>query len=165
MIQIQQSLRGLVFAGLASVALGCSGEVLTPSSASDGTILPAGDDHGSLSGRDDVSSLVVSTLRLRCERRSGRSKISVDGNNLAPRNGTFKARVSAAGGTVASTSKRAVGDEAEFDFDSNRNDIAAGATRISATFIARRSGPDVVGEILNAQGQVVARSGAECEFR
>jgi hypothetical protein len=147
MNQVQQLLRGLVLAGLAAAAFGCSGEVVTPSSASDATIPPAGDDNSSLSGGDDASALLVSTLRLRCERRSSRSKISVDGNNLAPRGGAFRARVTAAGGTVTSPSTRAVGDEAEFDFDSNRNDVAAGATRISATFIARRSGPDVVGEI------------------
>jgi hypothetical protein len=155
MNQVQQSLRGLVFAGLASAIFGCSSDVLTPSGESSTTTLAAG---------NDVSSLSAS-LRLRCERRTGRSKISVDGNNLTPRNGTFRARVNAAGGTVTSPTKRAVGDEAEFDFDSNPNDVAQGATRISSTFIARRSGPDVVGEILNAQGQVVARAGVECLFQ
>ena len=75
---------------------------------------------------ENVSALSAS-LRVRCERRSTRSKISVDGNNLSPRNGRFRARVRASGGTVTSASKRAVGDEAEFDFDSNRNDIAQGA--------------------------------------
>ena len=52
--------------------------------------------------------------------------------------------------------KRAVGDEAEFDFDSNRNDIVQGARRIPARFITARSGPDVIGEILNSQGKVIA---------
>ena len=157
MNQYQQSLRGLVLAGLASVAFGCSNDVLMPSGESNATTLPTGNDVSSLS--------VTALLRVRCERRTGRSKISVDGNNLAPRNGTFRARVKAAGGTVTSRAKRAIGDEAEFDFDSNPNDIAQGATRISSMFIARRSGPDVVGEILNAQGQVVGRAGVECLFR
>ena len=157
MNQYQQSLRGLVLAGLASVAFGCSNDVLMPSGESNATTLPTGNDVSSLS----VSGL----LRVRCERRTGRSKISVDGNNLAPRNGIFRARVRAAGGTVTSRSKRAIGDQAEFDFDSNPNDVAQGATRISSTFIARRSGPDVVGEILNGQGQVVGRAGVECLLR
>jgi hypothetical protein len=157
MNQVQQSLRGLVLAGLASASFGCSNDVLMPSGESNATVPAAG---------SDVSSLSVSvSLRLRCERRTGRSKISVDGDNLVPRNGTFRARVKAAGGTVTSPTKRAVGDEAEFDFDSNPNDIAQGATRISSTFIARRTGPDAIGEILNAQGQVVARAGVECLFR
>ena len=60
MIQVQQSLRGLVFAGLATVAFGCNGEVLTPSSASDGTILTAGGDSTLLSGGGDASALVAS---------------------------------------------------------------------------------------------------------
>jgi len=107
----------------------------------------------------------LASIRLRCERRSNRSSISVDGRGLVPRGGSFRARVTAAGGTVTSTPRRAVSGEAEFDFDSNRNDIQAGATRIPATFIGARSGPDVVTRLLNASGQVVATQGAECTFR
>lgn len=58
-----------------------------------------------------------------------------------------------------------MGDEAEFDFDSNPNDVAQGATPIPATFAAAQSGADVVGEILDAQGRVVVSQGAECTFR
>ena len=57
------------------------------------------------------------------------------------------------------------GGEAEFDFDSDPGDVLAGATRIPATFIRARSGPDVVAEILNGAGQVVATQGAECRYR
>jgi hypothetical protein len=89
----------------------------------------------------------------------------VDGNNLLPRNGTFRARVRAAGGTVTSPARRAVGDEAEFDFDSDRGDIAQGATPIAARFIVARSGPDVIGELLDSQGRVVASRGVDCRFR
>jgi hypothetical protein len=81
-----------------------------------------------------------------------------------PRNGQFKARVRAAGGTVTSGLKRAVGDEVEFDFDSDPGDFAAGATPIPANFIQRRPGADVIGILLNAQGNVVARLGVECTF-
>jgi hypothetical protein len=113
-----------------------------------------------------VNVTSLATLRVRCEARGGSgSKISVDGNNLPPRNGSFRARVRAAGGTVTSAARRAVGDEVEFDFDSDRGDIARGATRIPARFIVARSGPDVIGELLNAQGRVVARQGAECRLR
>ena len=111
-----------------------------------------------------LATAAGASIRLRCERRSNRSKISVDGRGLTPRTGSFRARVTASGGTVTSASKRAVGGEAEFDFDSNRNNILAGATRIAATFITARSGPDVVAKILNASGQVVATQGAECSF-
>jgi hypothetical protein len=122
-------------------------------------------ENASVVATTGSASVVAASLRVRCERRSNRSKISVDGNNLSPRNGRFRARVRAAGGTATSAVKRAVGDEAEFDFDSNRNDIAQGATRIAVNFIAARSGPDVIGEVLNAQGQVIASQGAECRFR
>ena len=178
MNKLHMALRGLVFIGVAGTAAACNSDVLTPSSSSaipatsGVTSPPTAEDNPARSSDDNSSALTTSSasaiagsLRLRCERRSGRSKISVDGNNLRPRNGSFRARVRAAAGSVISAAKRAVGDEVEFDFDSNRNDIAAGATRISATFISRRSGSDVVGEILNSQGAVVARQGVECSFR
>jgi hypothetical protein len=152
------ALGSLILAGLVGSVAACNNEALdpsAPSSAATGTAIATA---------DNVSGLAA-TLRVRCERRSSRSKISVDGNDLSPRNGSFRARVRAAGGTVTSAAKRAVGDEVEFDFDSNRNDIAAGATRISATFIRARSGPDVIGQLLNAQGVVVASRGVECSFR
>ena len=147
--------RGIILAGCVVALAACSSEVSGLAGLSDGTAVTAG----------DTSGLVVGSLRVRCERRSGRSKISVDGNNISPRNGLFSARVRAAGGTVASASRSAVGDEVEFDFDSNRNDIAAGATRLSADFIVARAGADVTGEILNAQGAVIATRGADCEIR
>jgi hypothetical protein len=180
MSQFQQALRGLVLIGVAGTVAACSSDLVTPSGASDvgtqatsGVTAPAAAEDNPARATDDnpgahessIVSALAGTLRLRCERRSGRSKISVDGNNLSPRNGRFHARVRAAGGTAVSTSKRAVGDEVEFDFDSDRDDIAAGATRISASFIKARSGPDVTAEILSAQGVVVAKSGADCRTR
>ena len=152
---MNQLQRGIVWAGCSVVLAACSSELSGPTEASGATAVAAPAN----------ASVVAVSLRVRCERRLSRSKISVDGNNLSPRNGRFSARVRAAGGTVNSATKRAVGDEAEFDFDSNRNDIALGATRISARFISKRSGPDVVGEILNSQGKVIASRGVECTFR
>jgi hypothetical protein len=112
-----------------------------------------------------TASTLSGTIRLRCERRSSRSTISVDGRNLSPRTGLYRARVTAAGGTATSPLKRAVAGEAEFDFDSNPADIRAGATAISATFVRARSGPDVVARILNSQGVVVATASGECVIR
>lgn len=142
----------LILAGLVGAAAACTDETLTSASTP---------GEATISSSEDFSALAA-TLRVRCERRSNRSKISVDANNVTPRNGRFRARVRAAGGTATSALKRAVGDEVEFDFDSNTE---AGATRIPANFIQRRAGPDVVGILLNAQGTVVARQGVECEFR
>jgi len=155
MNKLQLALRGIVLAGCSAVLAACSSELSGPSDSGGVTGVAVADSGGR----------VAASLRVRCERRSGRSQISVDGNNLTPRNGTFSARVRAAGGTVTSASRRAVGDEAEFDFDSNPNDVAAGGTRLPANFIEAGSGPDVIGEILNAEGLVIASQGAECTFR
>lgn len=151
MTKLHLALGGLMIAGFAGGLAACS------------------DDSSALSAPSEATaqSLVNATpaaggIRLRCERRSGRSKISVDGRNLSPRAGIFRARVRAAGGTATSGTQRAVGGEAEFDFDSDRGDIREGATRIAASFIRSRPGADVVGEILNAQGNVVASQGADC---
>src|SRR5215475_5218527 len=78
----------------------------------------------------------AASVRVRCETRGDRSKISVDGNDLAPGSytATLKSPASAASGVTA-PAKTAVGDEVEFDFDSNANDVAAGATQISQSFI------------------------------
>ncbi|HSE66283.1 MAG TPA: hypothetical protein VLB12_04810 [Gemmatimonadales bacterium] len=131
-------------------------------------------DNSSTSGPTDPTlkspppadvSVAVASSRLRCERRPNRSRISVDGFGLVPRAGSFRARVTASGGTVTSAAKRAVEGEAEFDFDSNPNNIAAGATRIPANFITARTGPDVVARILNASGVVVATASANCTFQ
>jgi len=149
----------LGFLILAGAAAACDGsDAMAPSSS--GSVVSNSPEATALA--PDQLSALAATLRVRCERRSGRSKISVDANNVSPRGGRFRARVRAAGGTVTSPLKRAVGDEVEFDFDSNTE---AGATRIPANFIQRRAGADVIGILLNAQGVVVARQGVECSFR
>jgi hypothetical protein len=156
MQSIHLALSGLALAAVVGGLAACADSPSAPSTPSEAAtgLQPA-----------SPATAAIASIRLRCERRSNRSKISVDGRGLVPRGGSFRARVTAAGGTVTSPSHRAVAGEAEFDFDSNRNDILAGATRIPATFISSRSGPDVVARILNASGQVVATQGAECTFR
>jgi len=116
-------------------------------------------------GGGGVATASGANVRLRCELRPGRSRISADGRDLRPANGIYSARVAAAGGSATSGAQQAVLGEAEFDFDSDRGDIAAGATAIAPDFIAARPGPDVTAEILDAQGVVVASGGAECELR
>jgi hypothetical protein len=145
----------LVLAGLAISAGACNNESLDPSASSSGS------PEAALAAQNNLSTLAA-TLRVTCERRTSRSKISVDANNVTPRGGRFRARVRAAGGTVTSALKRAIGDEVEFDFDSNTE---RGATRIPANFIRHRAGADVVGQLINANGVVVASRGVECSFR
>lgn len=74
-------------------------------------------------------------VRIRCETRPNRSKISVDLNNVP--SGAYTANVTS-GGNNASSTLPSDGDEVEFDFDSDSGDIAEGATAIANSFIVNR---------------------------
>jgi len=74
-------------------------------------------------------------IRVRCETRPTRSKISVDLNNVPA--GTYTANVTSSGNNISSTLP-SDGDEVEFDFDSDPEDIADGAAAISSSFIVNR---------------------------
>lgn len=92
----------------------------------------------------------AATIRVRCEKRSDRSKISVDGKDLTP--GSYAAMVVSGSNEATSTLQGAVGDEAGFDFDSAPDDVAAGATEIGVDFI---QGGQVTGKILDEAGMTV----------
>jgi hypothetical protein len=149
-----------VFAFAVTVAVfaaACSdtNQSLTAPSAVVPETTQASSGSGSGSGGGD------DTIRVRCERRgTRRSKASVDGNNLA--SGSYRARLTSGANTATSPARNTVGDEVEFDFDSNRNDIAEGATPIARDFI---QGNKATGELLNVNGQVVASATATCEIR
>jgi hypothetical protein len=100
--------------------------------------------------------------RVRCERRSSRSSVSVDGSGLAA--GSYRARIVSGASEAVSGMQSAIGDEAEFDFDSDAGDIAEGATPISSSFL-QGSSPRVLGQILNASGDVVAEGMVTCDVR
>ena len=72
-------------------------------------------------------------VKVTCEKRTNRSRASVDGSGLAP--GSYRAVLKSGGKTSRSAFDVAIDDEVEFDFASNPADIADGATPISATFI------------------------------
>src|SRR5215468_3907770 len=91
------------------------------------------------------------TVRVRCEVRSDRSKISVDGDNLAT--GTYQAMVTSGANTATAPARQTIGDQVEFDFDSDAGDIAAGATAIAANFI-QGTPPQVTGAIVTLGGSV-----------
>jgi hypothetical protein len=100
----------------------------------------------------------AASVRVRCDKRTthARSRISVDGNNLA--DGTYTARVTSGANVAVSAPEAAAAGEAEFDFDSKPADIAEGATAIDPGFIVTQ----VLGEILDSQGAVVISSTATC---
>ncbi len=101
-------------------------------------------------------------LVLTCERRSNRSRASVNGKNLA--SGDYRARITSGANSATSGLAPTVGDEVEFDFDSDPGNIAAGAIPIAASFI-QGSPPQVSGEILDAGGAVVVSGVATCRQR
>jgi hypothetical protein len=99
-------------------------------------------------------------VKISCEKRSVRSKVSVDGNNL--RAGTYFAVVTSGANSVQSGMASTVGDEVEFDFDSNPNDIAQGSVPIAANFIVDGR---VAAQLRDAAGNVVASGSAICRVR
>lgn len=99
-------------------------------------------------------------LRVTCETRSDRSRASVDGRNLAA--GLYSTRLISGPNTAASPQEAAVGGEVEFDYDSNRRDIRQGATPIAKNFIV---GNTATGELLDANGQLLATKTVNCRAR
>lgn len=89
-------------------------------------------------------------VEVRCEKRNSRSKASVDGSNLS--SGQYRAVLKSGTNTKRSPYDQTVGDEIQFDFDSNPNDIADGATAISASFIVDGR---VRGYLVNANNERV----------
>jgi len=100
------------------------------------------------------------SLRVRCETRSDRSRASVDGSNLA--SGNYSAVLISGTNRAQSPLEHTVGDEVEFDFDSNRRDIRQGATPISKDFIV---GGQATGKLLNEGGAVIASKTVACRNR
>jgi hypothetical protein len=87
----------------------------------------------------------------------------VDGKNLVV--GNYSAMVTSGGNTATTGLQATIGDEVEFDFDSDPDDIAAGATAISATFIQASSNPHVTAAILDMAGQTVVSAAGNCDVR
>ena len=106
-----------------------------------------------------VSDANAADVRVTCEKRSDRSKVSVDGNNLAA--GNYIAKIISGSNTKKSAPKATTGDEVEFDFDSDPGDVAAGATRIGRGFIQGQ----VTGQLINEKGFTVAQATRTCRMR
>ncbi len=102
------------------------------------------------------------TVIVKCEQRANRSKISVDGNNLAV--GSYQARAISGGNIATAPARPTIGNEAQFDFDSDGGDIAAGATAIAAAFI-QGTPPQVTGAILTVGGGLVVESTVNCVMK
>ncbi|MGH8508508.1 MAG: hypothetical protein ACREVH_07310 [Gammaproteobacteria bacterium] len=99
------------------------------------------------------------SIRVRCEKRPHRSKISVDGNDLVP--GLYRAVVKSKKNRRSSPLQPTIGDEVELDFDSNPGNIAAGATPISKTFVKK----SVTAKIIDEAGFTVVSDTVNCRVR
>jgi hypothetical protein len=99
------------------------------------------------------------TVRVTCEIRSDRSKISIDGNGLAA--GSYQAVAASGASSATAPAHQTIGDQVDFDFDSDGGDVAAGATAIAADFITGTP-PQVTGQILTLSGGVVAAATVDC---
>ena len=99
------------------------------------------------------------TVTVSCEVRSDRSRVSVDGNGLAT--GTYQAVVTSGANGATAPAHQTIGDQVEFDFDSDAGDIAAGATAIASDFITGTP-PQVTGAIVTLSGGIVAQATADC---
>eukprot|EP01036_Dinobryon_divergens_P052101 gene52101-69713_t len=103
------------------------------------------------------AGVAAQSIVVKCETRSDRSKASVDGKNLA--SGNYTAVLVSGANTAQSPAEATVGDEVEFDFDSNPRDIRQGATAIKSNFIVNNR---ATGKLLNSAGKVVAQQTATC---
>lgn len=107
-----------------------------------------------------ASDAEAASILVKCEKRSNRSKVSVDGNDLVP--GNYSAKIISGDNTKQSAPKTSNGDEAEFDFDSDPANVAQGATRITRSFI---QGGKVTGQLINAKGFTVAQTTSTCTVK
>jgi hypothetical protein len=104
-------------------------------------------------------------LRVRCEQRTvpSRAKISVDAKNLAQPNAMYSVRAMSGANQSTHVPLTAIGDEVEFDFDSNPADIAAGAQSIASNFIV---GGAVQAALFDSTGlMVIGPVSAACRVR
>lgn len=99
------------------------------------------------------------TVLVKCEVRSNRSKISIDGNGIAT--GSYQAIATSGANTATAPAHQTIGDEVEFDFDSDGGDIATGATAIAPAFI-QGTPPQVTGAIVTLGGGIVAQATVDC---
>ena len=92
------------------------------------------------------ATAAAATLRVRCEVRSNRSKISVDGKRIKSTDSVTAVVTNTDGISVTADPKPIVLKQVDFDFDSDPGDVADGATPISPNFIDRNN-PHVTASI------------------
>ena len=99
----------------------------------------------------------AATIRITCEVRSDRSKISVDGKQLAP--GTYTTEAMSGDNMANSSPRRSRRGQLETDYDSNTGELAI---PIASDFIV---GGTVTGKVVDAGGNTVASDTVACRVR
>lgn len=102
----------------------------------------------------------AATVRVTCEKRADRSRISVDGHELAP--GKYSTVAISEGNMANAAPQKAVNGQIETDYDSDPRDIRAGAVPISPDFIV---GGTVTGKVVDKLGNTVASDTVTCRIR
>lgn len=104
--------------------------------------------------------VAAATIRVNCEVRPGRARISVDAKGLAA--GTYGTAAVSGGSMAVAAPNAAVGGQIETDYDSNPADIQAGAVAIAPTFVV---GGTVTGKVVDASGNTVISDTVSCRVR
>lgn len=99
----------------------------------------------------------AATIRITCEVRSDRSKISVDGKQLAP--GTYTTEAMSGDNMANSSPRRSRRGQLETDYDSNTGELAI---PIASDFIVDGR---VTGKVVDAGGNTVASDTVACRVR
>lgn len=107
-----------------------------------------------------AADAMAASVRVTCEVRSNRSKISVDGRGLAP--GAYTTEAMSGNSLAEAGPVTARRGQIETDYDSDAGDIGEGATPIAPNFI---DGARVTGKVIDAGGFTVAESTAVCRVR
>lgn len=99
---------------------------------------------------------------LKCEKRNNpqRSQISVQSEGLVS-GAVYSATVVSGNHSAVAMAAADLGGKVEYDFDSNMNDILAGATQIGSNFIVKV----VSATVKDALGNVVDSGSAVCKLK
>lgn len=99
-----------------------------------------------------LSAAEAADVKVKCEKRgTTRSSVSVDASNLA--SGLYHAVITSGANAATSDDIQTIGDEVEFDFDSDPADIAAGDEPIARNFIGASN--QVNGQVFTASNVAV----------
>lgn len=99
------------------------------------------------------------TVLVTCEKRSTRSRASINGSNLV--SGNYTARLISGVNEATAPAAATIGDQVEFDFDSNTE---PGATSIAVDFL-QGTPPQATGQIIDSGGSIVASATVTCALK